>query len=95
MLGYPQELLLAGLIAEAIEPDVSNATMKYGFAGAGHFDGSGSKHSGGSAASTGRGASEPASTAAPATRATRQRISGDFRGAVSFITGSSGRDLRR
>src|SRR4051794_27017232 len=91
-LGYPHELLVA--IVEVIEPDVSKATMKYGFAGAGHFDGSGSKHSGGSAASTGRGESEPTATAAPATSARSARGSVDLRGAVTLLGSSSGRELR-
>ena len=95
VFGYPHELLLAGLIAEAIEPDVSNATMKYGFAGAGHFEGSGSKHAGASAARTGRGASEPTTTATPATSARTERRSVNLLGAGSFITGSSGRGMRR
>ena len=93
VLGYPHELFVA--IDDDIEPDVSNATMKYGLAGAGHFAGSGSKHSCGSAARTGRGASEANVAAAPASSARSARGGGVYREAVSFVTSSSGRAKRR
>ncbi|MCK6589828.1 MAG: hypothetical protein L6Q76_19830, partial [Polyangiaceae bacterium] len=46
--------------AAVIDPDVSNAIMKYGFDGAGHCDGSGDKHAGGSAARAPAGAARAA-----------------------------------
>jgi hypothetical protein len=48
-----------------MDPDVSTASMKYGFEGAGHCAGLGERHAGGSAADTG---SAKAAAARAATR---------------------------
>jgi len=67
---------VAGLVQADMLPDVSARIMKYGFAGAGHWDMSGDRHAAGSAAeSMGDKVTTPA---ASEVRSKAPRVRGDF-----------------